>query len=200
MDKPLAADARLCRCSGYFRDAAGAPRTQLDIHFIATFRPAILDDALVMDERRVIKTNEDGWGCVDLVRGACYSVTLETWEGEQRYIRVPDAPCANLPDVLFPVVGSIVQPSIAVTVGESVEQTPIVLDSAGVSLEGTAVGDVLWKVADPTIASVAVERDKLTVYGISVGATELMASRADNSIVKIPDTGIVGSPVEIMVG
>lgn len=200
LDKPLAVDARLCRCSGYFRDVTGAPRPHLDIHFIGTFRPLLLDDALVMDERRVLKTDKDGFGCIDLIRGACYSVTIEAWEGEQRLIRVPDAPCANLPDVLFPVVDSIDVAPVAIAVGAEQEITPDVLDSAGIPIEGTAKNDIVWSVADPAIAQLTIGVDTLTIKGLSTGTTELLAVRRDSSIVRIPDSGIDGSPVNITVG
>ncbi len=200
LDKPLAVDARLCRCSGFFRDVTGAPRPQLDIHFIGTFRPLLLEDSLVMDERRALKTNEDGYGCIDLIRGACYSVTIEAWEGEQRAIRIPDAPCANLPDVLFAVVETIVQSPVVLAVNEEQELTPVVIDSAGIPIEGTAKNDVVWSVADPAIAQLTIGIETLTIKGLSVGTTELLAVRRDSSIIRIPDVGIGGSPVNITVG
>ena len=200
LEKPLAVDARLCRCSGYFRDVTGAPRVNLGVQFIGDFRPLLLDGALVMDERRTMRTNEDGWGCIDLIRGACYSVTLDAWEGEQRLVRVPDAPCANLPDVLFPVVGTVVQAPIAVPVGESLDVFPVVLDSAGIPIEGTAHGDVQWSTEDPTVATVQAQRDKLVIQGVTAGATTLVAVRRDNSIVRVPNGGIDGIPAAITVG
>jgi hypothetical protein len=200
MSRPLAADPRLCRCSGYFRDVTGRPRKQLSVAFIGDFRPLVLDGSLVMDERRTIQTDEDGYGCIDLIRGACYSVTIENWEGEQRHVRIPDASSANLPNVLFPVVASISIPSMALAVGEEVEVSPNILDSAGIPLSGTAVGDVMWSVADPAVLSLTVQRTKLVLRGLTQGTTELRAARRDNSIVYIPDAGITGSPALITVG
>ena len=198
-EHPQATDPRLCRASGYFRAADGAPRPQLDIHFIATFRPALIDGSLVMDERRVIKTDNNGFGCIDLIRCAIYSVTIEHYEDQLRKIRVPDAPSVNLPDLLFPVVDSVTQDAVSVGVGVDLELTPIVLDSAGVPLPGTAMHDVNWSVDDPAIVHLTVGSEVLTVRGLVKGSTELLAERRDNSIIRIPATGITGVPVPVAV-
>jgi hypothetical protein len=198
-EHPQATDPRLCRASGYFRAADGAPRPQLDIHFIACFRPAILDGSLVMDERRVIKTDKAGFGCIDLIRCAIYSVTIEHYEDQLRQIRVPDAPSTNLPDLLFPVVERVYQDAISVGVGADLELTPTVVDSAGVPLPGTAMYDVNWSLADTEVASLTVTPDFLSVHGLAKGSTELLAERRDNSIVRIPATGITGVPVPVAV-
>lgn len=198
-EHPQATDPRLSRASGYFRAADGAPRPQLDIHFIACFRPALIDGSLVMDERRVIKTDKDGFGCIDLIRCAIYSVTIEHYEDQLRQIRVPDAPSVNLPDLLFPVVDRVIQDPISVAADASVQVTPTVLDSAGVPLPGTGMHDVNWSVADPEVATLAVTEEYLEVHGRAAGSTDLLAERRDNSIVRIPATGITGVPVPVAV-
>jgi hypothetical protein len=198
-EHPQAIDPRLCRASGYFRAADGAPRPQLDIHFIACFRPAIIDGSLVMDERRVIKTDKNGFGCIDLIRCAIYSVTIEHYEDQLRQIRVPDAPSANLPDLLFPVVDRVIQDDVSVALGADLELTPTIVDSAGVPLPGTAQYDVNWTLEDPTVASLTVTESYLLVHGLAKGSTQLLAERRDNSIVRIPATGITGVPVPVAV-
>ena len=198
-EHPIAVDPRLSRASGFFRDATGAPRPQLDIHFIAQFRPVLLDGSLVMDERRTLKTDKNGFGCIDLIRCAEYLVTIEAYEDQTRKIRVPDSPSVNLPDLLFPVVGRIVQDDVALSVSEELVITPVVLDTAGVPLPGSARNDILWSISDPAVASMAVTADNLVLTGLTAGSVELTAVRRDTSIVRIPDTGIVGVPVAVVV-
>ena len=198
---PLANDPRLCRCSGFFRDLNGGPKRYLDIHIICCFNPLLLDGAGVVSERIMIRTDEDGYAQTDLIRGAKYLVTVEAMDCMDREIRVPDAPSANLPDVLLPVVDKVVlaSPLEAIEVGGSITIEPTVYDSAGVPLTGTAQGDVRWSVEDTDIASVAVTETSLIVTGNIAGTTQLVATRRDLSIVRVPDAPITGVPIPIVV-
>jgi hypothetical protein len=198
-EPPVAQDPRLCRASGYFRDVTGAPRAQLDMHFISEFRPVLLDDALVMDERRQLKTDKDGFACIDLIRCGNYLVTLEAYEDTTRRIRVPDAPSCNLPHLLFPVISRITVDPVSVSVGTEQKLEPSVYDSAGVPVPGTANGDVKWELEDPTVALLTVTADYLLVKGLKTGSTTLKASRINTSIIRIPDSGITGVPVGVVV-
>jgi len=198
-EPPVATDPRLSRASGFFRAADGHPRPQLDIHFIAQFRPVLLEGSLVMDERRTIKTDKNGFGCIDLIRCAEYLVTIEAFEDQPRKIRVPDSPSVNLPDLLFPVVERIIQDDVTLSQGEERTLTPTILDSAGVPLPGSARNDVLWSISDPAVASLVVTNDNLVLTGLAAGSVELTATRKDTSVIRIPDSGITGVPVEVVV-
>jgi hypothetical protein len=200
LDKPLAVDPRLCRASGFFRTATGHPRQYLDIHFIAEFRPVILDGTLVMDERRTIKTTKEGYGCIDLIRGACYAVTLEDFEDDNFYIHVPDAPCVNLPDLLFPTISKITLAPVVVNVGQEVTVFPEVLNSAGVPIKGTAMQDLQWTLDGTTVASLSVTSESLLITGKVAGTTTLTATLKNTGVTKIPNTGIEGLPVLVTVG
>ena len=200
---PVASDARLCRASGFFRDVTGAARQYLDLHFITQFNPVLLEGSLVMDERRCTKTDSDGYACVDLIRCANYTVTIEGFEDTQRSIRVPDSAWVNLPDLLFAVVASVDMNPVgpyAMSVGDTLVLTPTVTDTGGVPLIGIAPADVRWGTADPTIAVVgAVTGTTLSLRALSVGTTQLQADRLDNTIIRIPDTPITGVPLTITV-
>lgn len=196
---PLAVDPRLCRASGFFRDVTGAPRPQLDLHFISRFNPVLLEGSLVMDERRQVKTDKDGFACLDLIRCAEYSVTIEAFEDQPRVIRVPDSASCNLPDVLFPVVGSVALSVAPLAVNEEREVIPVVLDTAGVPIPGSAYGDVTWSVEDPSVVSLAINATSLLLKGLKVGTTNLLAVRRDKTIIRIPDTSISGVPVALTV-
>jgi hypothetical protein len=195
----MAKDQRLCRASGYFRDVTGAPRPQLDIHFISKFNPVLLEGSLVMDERRQLKTDKEGYACLDLIRCAEYLVTLEAFEDQPRTIRVPDAPSCSLPDLLFPVVAAIQLEPVTLAVGVEKQVIPIVLDSVGVPIPGSAYGDVNWSVEDATVATLTVTSGYLALLGLKAGTTRLLATRKDTTIIRIPDTGIEGVPVNVLV-
>lgn len=191
---PIASDARLCRCSGYFRDITGAPQAWVDIMFLAGFSPILLEDSAVLSERRCIRTERDGYACVDLIRGANYLATVQGAEDVQRQIAVPDMPCANLPDVLFPVVDTIsFAPAGPYTLAVAATQdiTPTVTTSAGVPLTGVAACDVRWSSSDESICTVLVTAPTLlTLRGISAGTVTIVAERMNQSIVRVPNTSI----------
>lgn len=199
---PVANDPRLCRCTGYFRDITGAARPWVDMHFIGQFDPILLEGAAVLGERRSIRSDKDGYACIDLIRGACYLVTLEGLEDSQRSVSVPDLPSANLPDLLFPVVQEVsfdVAVPWSVAAGSTLVVTPTVVASNGVPLTGTAMEDVQWSSSDDSVLSVAVDNTTLTLRGISAGSAELQAVRRDQSIIRIPASDILGVPVEVTV-
>jgi hypothetical protein len=204
VDCDSAIDPKLCRASGYFRDITGAPHRYLDIIFIGEFAPILLDGSGVLSERRMIRTDKSGLACVDLIRCAKYSVTVEGFEDQLRSISVPDAPSVNLPDLLFPTADSVSfdPPSPwTLSVGSTLVLTPSVRTSSKVLLEGTANADVRYEVEDPTIASVEiVDKTTIQITALTRGSTQLLVKRKDLSIVKIPFTEeLTGSGQPIVV-
>jgi hypothetical protein len=199
---PLATDPRLCRCSGFFRDMTGAPSRWLDMHIIPEFDPILLEGAAIVTGERHIRTDENGYVQVDLIRGGNYWVNLEAMGADylRRLCQVPDAASANFPDMLFPRVGEVVfdPADIAVAVDGVLEVTPTVYDSVGRPLVGIN-SDVAWSIEDPSVASLSIGPDKLTVTGRAVGSTNILAERIDTSIIVIPNTPIVGVPKSVVV-
>ena len=200
---PIATDPRLCRCSGYFRDATGAPSQYLDMHIIPEFDPILLEDSAVVTGERHIRTDENGYVQVDLIRGGNYWVNLEAMGAAnlRRLCQVPDAASCNFPDLLFPRVDEIhFDPDpISVAAGASLDVYPTVYDSVGRPLEGLASGDVLWSIEDPSIATLSMQADKLVIQGVAAGVTNILATRVDVTIIKIPDEPIVGVPMNVTV-
>jgi hypothetical protein len=200
---PIATDPRLCRCSGFFRDLDGSAKCYLDIHFIGAFDPILLDRAAVISEERHIRTDEKGYGQIDLIRGAEYSARVESIDGNWlRCIRVPDLASCNLPDLLLPIVERVVlspEGPYDLAVGEELVVTPSVYDSAGVQLTGTAVDDVIWKSSDANILLVSPAQTTVLLRGNAAGAAQVLVSRKNVSIIKIPDLPIEGQPVDVTV-
>jgi hypothetical protein len=201
---PLSQDSRLCKCSGFFRDASGAPYAHLDIHIITEFDPILVDDNAVIDDEKHVQTDENGFVCVDLFRGANYYVNMEALGATmlRRLCRIPDAAGANFPDILFPVVETVTFDPVGpwtVPPDSELEVTPTVYDSVGRPLEGSARNDVLWGSSDGSVATVTALTDRLVIRGISAGSSQLTAARMDASIIKIPDIPIQGVPVDISV-
>lgn len=202
-DMPIATDPRLCRCGGFFRDVSGAPKQYLDIHFIAEFAPLLLDSAAVVTEEQSIRTDSRGYAQIDLIRCGQYNAMMEaTGSDKLRCINVPDLASANLPDLLFPRVDRVIwdiDAPYSTGVGSTIVLTPTVYDSAGKPLTGIAASDVSWKSSDPSIASLEFTPTTIIIRGNAVGTTQLTATRLDSTIIKIPNTPILGVPLNITV-
>jgi len=199
---PEAVDPLLCRASGYFRDVTGQALPGVDVHFVSQYSPLIAGGDGIMGERVHARSNAQGYFSIDLYRGGCFQVIIEGHENEPREILVPDRAAVSIIDILFPVVMSVVYdpaPAYALTVGDTLDLTPVVTATNYQILTGAASGDVEYEIDDPTIASVAVSAGTLVLTALAAGTTTLTATRRDSSLVRLPDNGINGSPASITV-
>lgn len=208
---PVATDPRLCRASGFFKDATGRPLPGLDITLINEFKPAVVDGYGVLGSKVELRTDENGYAEVDLYRGGEYRAmvqSIQTAEADptgaivfDRELVIPDRASVSLVDLLFPVVEEITwtPASASVAAGSTLELVPAVVASDFRILEGTACEDVLYEIADPEVATLSIQADMLVIEGVTPGTTELTATRRDQTIVSIPLADIVGSPLTITV-
>ena len=199
---PVSTDPRLCVASGIFKKPNGAPAPNVDMHFITKFDPVLLDGAAVLTERMSTRTDANGYAQISLIRFAQYDVTIEGIEDYLRMISVPDKPSTNLPDLLFPVVAQITfspEGPYALAVNDEITITPTVITSDGRVLDGTALEDVSWRVGDVDVAALSATATTLVLRGVGAGTTTLIAERSDTTIIRIPDTPIVGVPVDITI-
>jgi hypothetical protein len=209
--RPVSSDARLCRASGFFKNAAGQPLPNLDIKFINQFKPTIVDGNAVMGERVEVRTDADGYVEFDLYRNGEYLAWVQSIQAADddpasaisfsREVVVPDTTSVNLIDLLFPIVAEITfsEDPVTLAVDEEKEITAVVKATDGRTLTGTACEDVLYEIADSAVASLRIEADKLTIRGEAAGSTEVTATRQDQTIVVIPSATITGSPLAVTV-
>lgn len=198
---PVPADDRLCTAYGFFRDVTGAPQPNVEIHFIAKFNPVWLEGAAVVKERVIIRSDAKGYAQVNLIRNGQYDCTLQGEEDVVRRIDVPDAPNVNLPDLLFPViyeVSTVPEGPFTLAVGEELEIELHVMSSAGVDL-GKGIGDVRYRSTDHAIVGFNFTRTGMLLRGCAVGTAGVTLERANRSIVRIPDAGILGQPLLVTV-
>lgn len=199
---PEAVHPRLCRCSGFFCNADNSPAREHAIHVITVFDPLLFEGNAMLNERLMKRTNEAGYVEFDLVRNGQYNVTVEGLEDQLRVITVPDAPSANLPDLIFSVVDHVdFTPPGPWTLAqdERLIVTPTVWTSDGRVLPGLAMQDVQWTSSDPHIAAVCYAGTSLELRAMAPGVASLKCTRTDQSIVRIPTTGIEGVPLGITV-
>lgn len=199
---PAAVDPRLCRASGYVRNGAGQPLKNLELHFISTFSPLIVDGIGIYGERVIVTTDADGYVSIDLYRCGSYQVTLESHDNVQRLIAVPDRSSVNINNLLFPILVGVQwdpPPPWTVPVGDELEVVPTLTASDYRELSGTASEDAAYTSADTAVASVTTREDKIIIRGEAAGTTTLTVTRRDTSVVYVPDPGIDGSPATIIV-
>jgi hypothetical protein len=200
---PVAVDPLLCRVSGYIRDASGRPKHGLDIHFIPEFNPLVAGDQGVLGERVAVRTDAQGYIELDLFRNGIYDATVESMENIQRQVCVPDRSSVNINHLLFPVVVKVeYSPAapFALAVDGELILTPTITASDFRVLQGAGLDDVLYEMADSSIASVSVvDSDRISIRGLAAGATTLDVSRIDTSVVYVPDPGIDGGAATVTV-
>lgn len=199
---PTATDPHLCMCYGFFKDITGAPATNLTVQIISQFDPLLFNGAAVMVERVTLRTDSNGYLQVPLIRNGQYEITVAGFEDLVEIITVPDAVSANLPDLIFPVVGfasfSPAGPYTCPVNGQLV-LTPTMTATDGEVLTGTGTGAVRWSLDDETKATLVVGVSTLTIQGVAAGVVNLTAVRMDTSIVRYPDPGIIGVPIQITI-
>jgi len=201
---PVPNDVRLCTAFGFFRDVTGAPAAFVDIQFISKFKPVLLEGAAVLTERAYVRTDESGYAQVNLIRFGKYDVTVAGFEDYQRCIEVPDAPNVNLPDLLFPVVQSMLfSPPIpaTMTAGDAdVQFIPSAVRSDGNVMDASqSVGAVQFSSSDPNVLALLIAGNVITLRPLSAGTAELRGVRNEQTIVRIPDLGITGLPAQVTV-
>ncbi len=198
---PVPNDVRLCTAFGFFRDITGAPNNGLRIQFIAEFDPVWVDGAGVLKERTEVRTDANGYAQVNLFRCAHYGCTIAGEEDITRKIRVPDLPNVNLPDLIFPIVSSVVitpPGPFSISVGQELMIGLEVYASDGECL-GTAIGDVIYSTSNQNILGYTVYKMGMTLIGVGPGTAQICMRRANRSVVHLPDTGISGQPFTVVV-
>lgn len=186
-ERPVAADPYLCRASGFFKDAAGRPLRNFDMHFTLERSPILVGDDGVLGFKVYGTTDNNGYFEIDLYRSGHYLVELESLE-HQRCVVVPDISSINLVELLFPVVASVAYDpaTVSVAAGDSQTVDVTVTDSTGLTHELT---ETLLTFAsdDETVATVGQSAGQLVVTGQSAGSTTITVTQTDTSIVVIPE-------------
>lgn len=196
---PASSDPRLCIAYGYFRDVTGAPAPNVDVQFIAKFKPLLLDGSALLIERRTIRTDASGYAQIPLIRFGQYDVTMQGQEDYQRCISVPDAPNVNLPDLLFPVVAAVIitpPGPVVLAVNEQRMFPLVVLATDGNPVDIT---ELMWSSSDQAVMGVGISGSTLTLTGQAAGTAYVNAKRSNLSIIRIPDPGVLNIPIQVTV-
>lgn len=199
---PSTTDPRLCVAYGYFRTADGGKAAGVDVHFIAKFRPLLLDGDAVLSERVIGRTDANGFMQLNLIRNGQYDVLIEGMSNITRTIYVPDEGSVNLPDLLFPVVSSVsFTPAgpYAMSLEDELVLVPTVRVSDGRVLPGVGYDDVAWASSDSSVVALSVSASTLVLRAVSPGTAQINLTKFDTSIVRYPDPGVEGVPFTVTV-
>lgn len=197
----VATDPKMCRASGYLYGPARMPRKNVTLTFLPKFDAFVDEVSVATPGRFVTQTDGEGFATVDLYRFGMYEVTIEGHEVVTRSIEVPNRSSILLPHLLFPVVVAVSYvepPPYTVQAGSTLMLTPRVIATDYRDL-GNGFQDVLYESADPSIANVQLLGDRIAIRGLRPGTTELRVSRLDRSIVYLPDFGVTGGVVPLVV-
>lgn len=196
-----ATDPMMCRVSGLVIGSSGLPMRGTDISIQPKFHAFVDRARAAVSGRFIVRTDKDGFVSFDLYRFGHYEISIEGQEYVARDVAVPNRASILFGYLLFPIVVQVAyaeaQP-FEVEAGARLELTPTIYTTDYRSI-GVGHGDVLYSVADPTVASVQLLSDRIIIYGLKPGTTHLRVTRADRSIVYLPDPGITGGSVLLRV-
>lgn len=185
----------MCRAEGFLLDPGARPLKDLIVRFTNLFEPVILNGVGLLHKLEV-RTDARGWASAELPRDGHYVATVSGLQDERLEIRVPDRPGVSLIDLLWPVVAQVTFSPAApwsVPMGGTLDVVPTVTASSYFVLTGPAGEDLLYETSDPLIASIETMLDKLVIHGVAVGSTDMVITRKDSSIHRIPDVPLVGT-------
>lgn len=198
---PQAINPKLCRLSCYFKGLDGRPLPAVDVHFIGRFSPLVVDGEGVFGERRVARSDKDGYFQIDLWRKGCYRAVIQGHENVGRSIYIPDLPAANAMYVMFPRVSAVTfdpPGPWSLGVGQELQLMTNVELTSGHVIEGTAPEDVSYTISGEQ-GSVIVLEDRVVLRGAVPGISTLRVQRVDNTLAYDPDTEITGDGITFTV-
>lgn len=194
-------DPTMCLVQGYVTGPSGRKRPGVDLVVTPKFNAFVDQTSVALPGRFIVRSDRYGYVKFPLYRYGMYHVTVAGREEVERNIEVPDRSSILLPHLMFPVVISVVYAEAGpytLRVGENLELTPTVKTTDFRNL-GVAADDVRYSIVHPSIASVQPWGSKIVIRGIQPGATILRVTRLDNTVVSLPDLGISGADVPIVV-
>lgn len=220
---PESDDPDMCLMTGHFTDASLHPLSNLILTFTPrdeyppamisgvpfTSEPTLVRNRIIAAEIRV-RTDPSGYISVALPRNGVFDVRVHGLdqiipEFMINSVVVPDRAGAEIKDVLFPYITSVVYStgSVSLAVGETEDVEVTLTTSNQQTVAGKAQLDAFLVFAtDETVATVEVSAEgKLTIKGIATGTTSVTVTRAPgtypSSRPELAD--IVATPIGITV-
>jgi len=144
---------------------------------------------------------EDGYGVLDLERGALYRVSVPWFNPASWEVWIPDRAWANLPDIVYPIPSSVAYTpsSLSMNVDDTMDVVVAVTYRSGLVLSGTTIGGdwpVEFTSSDESVVTVAENDDgTVTANTRSAGTATITAARTstDDPIRLYADPGVTGT-------
>lgn len=207
----VATDPRLCRCTGRFLDFSNRAMVGGIVRIFTKesgFQiPKVVDGNMIAGEAKTLTVDANGFVVVDLHRGGEYNVTFSGELDAVWSFKVPDAPSANLVELIHPQPTFITwdqatAPSDAVSlqVGFALPIPLTLLFSNG---EERTTGLPTWLQAessDDSIATVRLVDGMAAVTAVSPGvALVLVSCKPDLYPSRMPPPSISVAPLTVTV-
>jgi hypothetical protein len=182
---PGATDPNLCRVSGYVLNVVGAPVGGITMYFMRTEKPMIMGNSIIIPSKVYIRSDSDGYVEVELVRNGAYDFWVEGFDDVTYRVKVPDYTSADITDLVWPYVASIVFDPAAVTlaVDESYTTSPTITLSNRVTMpymldgqETVTIGKYyVVQLSDASVATLNVNAltGVFTIVGRAAGTTTI---------------------------
>ena len=209
---PAATDPRVCRCTGRFMSFSNTPIIGATVRFMARAEsgyqvPKVVDGNIISAETLALRTDEDGFVSVDLIRGAQYYVTFSGEDDVVWNILVPDVASANLIELIHPAPVQLVwDPGVAPgnAVSLAVGATLLVPFTLIYSdYEETAKNSTRWISlinSDDALADIGFSDGIVSITAKAVGVvnvtTEMLPSLKP---VRVPDYAIVAPTLVVTI-
>ena len=207
---PQAPDANYCRCSATFIDASGhalEERTVLLIRPQSLLNssawpgdPTGVGDRVVTFDEVNLRTDHHGYAEVDLPRGGTFYAQVAGLGDRVATLVIPDAPAANLLDLLYPVPASMAFTPEEVTVAAgAVEEVDIVLFTSD-GQEAANLASVEYEIGDEDVLSAVLAGLTIRITGVSPGETTITFTPREGSYPsRVPETTLTGGVLTVLV-
>lgn len=206
---PVSPNPYLCRCWGYFRDAAGRPLANLSIHLLPKQDPGVINLAPqgLGQKTLYLATDRTGYVQVDLPRTGLFEARLGGYLDSQVDFLVPAQSSFDLVDILFPTPVSLTfapaGPVALAVAGTQLFVPSLTMSDGRVLTDTTEVRPDVYVdyVSDlPAIMTVTPLDGAPQATGVSAGAAQLSATlKAGGSLPRVPPAVFTVTPVAVNV-
>lgn len=193
VEHPPSAVPYLCRASGYVVNSGGQPTQGAIFEFNATDLPKVANGQGIITSKIIVRSEEDGYVEVELVRGGAYDVIVTAGEDAVVRTKVPEKQAVDITDLVWPYVAGVsFDPTgpLTIAVDDTVEVLPSVLLSSGVTTPFEMDEDedfrfgryIRLSVEDESVVRISQWKessDTLVLVGKAPGTTKITASLRD---------------------
>jgi len=189
LDLEVATDPNLCRCTGRFMGFDLQPRANKLVRFSAEVENKtvqIVNGDIVAASDHEVRTDDNGYVKVDLVRGAVYWLIFAGDEDNSWKVTIPNRASVNLIELIHPAPGSLdwddtdaPGDAVSLAVGES-KDVSMTLTLTSYETDEYVGNWLDFDNDDTDVVSASVQKNVLTLSGLTAGTANItVTARTD---------------------